>query len=98
MMNVAQSRQRRLAHYLDPKKVDLAPGDEVDAEDCRTELFGQDADQILLDKEEEMNIDRISSGIKPKRKTMVVSPVGGSGRRHANITNHTVMRRRGKPN
>ena len=52
MRNIAQSRQRRLAHYLDPDEVDLAPGDEIDAEDCRTELFGQDADQILHDKEE----------------------------------------------
>lgn len=74
MTNVAQSRRRRLLHYLEPKKVALAPVDEIDAEDCRTELFGQDADQILHEKEEEMNIERIHSGIKPKRTTMPMSP------------------------
>ena len=97
MKDVAQSRRRRLSHYLDPNEVTLAPGDEIDAEDCRTELFGQDADQILHDKEEEMNLERIHSGIKPKRKTM--APTSPDGRRNANITNHhlSVLKKRGKP-
>ncbi|KAL7536658.1 hypothetical protein ACHAXR_007315, partial [Thalassiosira sp. AJA248-18] len=95
MTDVAQSRRRRLAHYLEPNKVALSPGDEVDAEDSKTALFGRDADQILHDKEEEMNLERIHSGIKPKRKTTVaMSP---DGRRNANITKHHMpVTRRGK--
>lgn len=86
MTKVAQSRRRRLAHYLDPKQVELAPADEVDAEDSRTELFGIDADKILADKEEESNIERISSGRKP-RKTMIQSP---SSRRNASLSNSSL--------
>ena len=94
MAHVAQSRRRRLAHYLEPKQVALAPGDEVDAEDCQTELFGQDADQILQEKEEEMNLDRIHSGIKPKRMTAM--PLSPDRRRNANITKHHIPKRRPK--
>lgn len=36
MTNVAQSRRRRLAHYINPNEVSLAPGDEIDTEDCKT--------------------------------------------------------------
>ena len=36
MKNVAQSRRRRLAHYINPNEVSLAPGDEIDTEDCKT--------------------------------------------------------------
>ncbi|KAL3808213.1 hypothetical protein ACHAXA_006316 [Cyclostephanos tholiformis] len=68
MMSVAQSRRRRLAHYLNPKGVTLAPGDEVDVEDSKTELFGQDADRILQDKEKENELNRLQSGIKQKRR------------------------------
>ena len=68
MKNVAQSRQRRLAHYLDPKEVTLAPGDEIDTEDCKTALFGMDAEKILVSKEAEMNAEMISSG-RSGRKT-----------------------------
>lgn len=81
MRKVAQSRQKRLAHYLDPKNVPLDPTDAVDAEDSRTELFGQDADEILHEKEAEINIERVQSGIKPNRMTvMPTSPDGGRRR------------------
>ena len=69
MKNVAQSRQRRLAHYLDPKEVTLASGDEIDTEDCKTALFGMDAEKILVSKEAEMNAEMISSG-RSGRKTV----------------------------
>ena len=36
MTNVAQSRRRRLAHYINPNEVSLSPGDEIDTEDCKT--------------------------------------------------------------
>lgn len=32
MTEIAQSRRRRLAHYLDPTNVQMQPGDEIDAE------------------------------------------------------------------
>jgi CRP-like cAMP-binding protein len=67
MMNVAQSRRRRLAHYLNPKGVSLCAGDEIDVEDSKTELFGQDADIILHDKQKEDQLNRLQSGIKSKR-------------------------------
>lgn len=53
MVGVAESRQRRLQHYVDPEKHPLRPTDEIDAEDCKTELFGVDADKVVLDKEEQ---------------------------------------------
>ena len=68
MNGVAQSRRRRLAHYLHPTSVALAPGDEIDVEDSKTELFGQDTDRILQDKEKATELDRIHSGIKLKRR------------------------------
>lgn len=80
MMKVAQSRQRRLDHYLDPKNVPLATEDEIDAEDCRTALFGQDADDLTLLKEEEMNKERFNSGIMPRKSNVY------EGRRNANIS------------
>jgi CRP-like cAMP-binding protein len=71
MTNVAQSRRRRLAHHLKPDGVALAPGDEIDAEDSKTELFGRDAGQILQDKEKATELDRIHSGIKIKRRSAI---------------------------
>ena len=79
MTRVAQSRRRRLAHYRNPKQVELDPADEIDHEDSQTELFGVDADKILHDKEQESNIERISSGRKPQ-KTIIQSP--SDKRRH----------------
>ena len=79
MTRVAQSRRRRLAHYRNPKQVKLDPADEIDHEDSQTELFGVDADKILHDKEQESNIERISSGRKPQ-KTIIQSP--SDKRRH----------------
>eukprot|EP00804_Cyclotella_cryptica_P003159 CCRYP_013773-RB/>CCRYP_013773-RB protein AED:0.20 eAED:0.20 QI:2230/1/1/1/0.8/0.83/6/278/680 len=89
MTEVAQSRRRRLAHYLDPKTVPLELGDEVDAEDCQTELFGVDAEKILRTKEEEYNKERIYSGIRSNRRHQLPngSVAGGNGhrRRYASI-------------
>lgn len=99
MIDIAQSRRRRLAHYLDPKNVSLEKKDEVDAEDCRTELFGVDAEKILHDKEEEFKMERINSGIKTKRRTLgPASPSSGTRRRNASITKNElpVLKRRGK--
>lgn len=59
MVGVAESRQRRLQHYVDPEKQRLLPADEIDAEDCKTELFGVDADKVVLDKEVETSRARI---------------------------------------
>ena len=61
MTDIAQSRRRRRTHYLDPKVVPLDLEDEVDAEDCQTELFGVDANKISHAKEEEFNKERLSS-------------------------------------
>ena len=85
MNSVAQSRRRRLAHYLNPTGVALAPEDEIDVEDSKTELFGKDADRILQDKEKATELDRIHSGIKPKRRHAL--PISNpTGRRGASIT------------
>jgi hypothetical protein len=60
MVEVAESRQRRLYHYIDPATYPLAKADEIDHEDCKTELFGADAEQIVSAKqEEEVNKSRI---------------------------------------
>jgi CRP-like cAMP-binding protein len=81
MTEVAQSRRRRLAHYLDPKIVPLDPLDEVDAEDCQTELFGVDADTILRAKQEEATKEMLHSG---RRRIQTIN--GGRHARHnANI-------------
>ncbi len=54
MKAVAESRQRRLQHYMDPTQYKLLPEDEVDIEDSKTELFGADADKVVSEKEQEM--------------------------------------------
>lgn len=59
MVNVAESRQRRLGHYIDPTNNPLAKEDEIDPEDCKTELFGADAEQIVTAKEEETHKSRL---------------------------------------
>ena len=53
MVGVAESRQRRLQHYVDPEKYRLRSTDEIDTEDCKTDLFGVDAEKVVLEKEEE---------------------------------------------
>ena len=53
MVKVAESRHRRLKHYIAPSKYALAKVDEIDSEDCKTELFGADAEQIVSAKEDE---------------------------------------------
>ena len=64
MRNIAQSRRRRLAHYLNPDEIKLSAGDEVDSEDSRTDLFGLPSDDILHEKDEEYNQERLQSGIR----------------------------------
>jgi len=59
MTNVAESRQRRLYHYIDPSKHPLTKIDEIDPEDCKTELFGADAEKIVSAKEDEVNKSRM---------------------------------------
>jgi hypothetical protein len=68
MTNVAQSRRRRLAHYKNPGSNTLAPGDDVDVEDSKTELFGKDAAKILQDKEKATELERIQSGRTTRRR------------------------------
>lgn len=68
MTNVAQSRRRRLAHYMNPGSNTLVPGDEVDVEDSKTELFGKDADKILQDKEKATQLERMQSGRNARRR------------------------------
>lgn len=83
MTEIAQSRRRRLAHYLDPKNVAMEPGDEIDAEDCQTELFGVDADKILRAKEQKAAKERLHAGVRRRGHQ------NGAGsfnrRRHASI-------------
>jgi len=64
MRNIAQSRRRRLAHYLNPDEIKLSAGDEVDSEDSRTDLFGLPSDDVLHEKDEEYNQERLQSGIR----------------------------------
>lgn len=68
MTNVAQSRRRRLAHYRNPGSNALAPGDELDVEDSKTELFGKDADKISQDKEKATELERMQSGRNARRR------------------------------
>jgi len=53
LRRVARSRKHRLEHYIDPAKNPLRPGDEIDTEDRKTELFGVDAEEITSEKQEE---------------------------------------------
>jgi len=53
MKRVAESRHRRLKHYINPEQHPLLPNDEIDSEDCKTELFGVDAENVVTLKEEE---------------------------------------------
>jgi len=53
MKGVAESRRRRLQHYMNPRKYKLLPQDEVDIEDSKTELFGADAEKVVSAKDEE---------------------------------------------
>ena len=61
MVKIAESRNRRLKHYMNPTKNNLLPEDEVDAEDCKTELFGADAGEIVSAKEEEIFRARVKN-------------------------------------
>ena len=80
MTNIAQSRRRRLAHYQDPKNVSLAAEDEIDAEDCRTDLFGKDENVVAREIEEENDLTLLAEGRRPRNTTV--------SRRNANITRH----------
>ena len=48
MTSIAESRWRRLDHYIDPTINPLIPEDEIDAEDCETKLFGVDAEEVEI--------------------------------------------------
>ncbi len=61
MKNVARSRQRRLNHYLNPSDHVLLPIDKIDPEDCKTELFGEDASKVMSVKDDKTKIRRHSS-------------------------------------
>lgn len=61
MIQVAESRQKRLQHYTNPSTFPLAKEDEVDLEDSKTILFGADSEKVVSQKEEE----RISHRRKP---------------------------------
>mmetsp|Transcript_29712 Transcript_29712/g.63645 ORF Transcript_29712/g.63645 Transcript_29712/m.63645 type:complete len:859 (+) Transcript_29712:79-2655(+) len=84
MIELAKRRRKRLAHHLDPQYVWLEPDEEVDAEDSRTDLFGVDAKKIKNDKDNDFNMERIHSGIKPRRT--LTKNGKGSRRRNATVT------------
>lgn len=75
----------------------IQPGDEIDAEDCRTELFGVDADKILRAKEEEYSKERAAAGVRSARRMHQNSGGPNQRRRHAsmpsNIDNLSNLRR-----
>ncbi len=49
MKKIAASRQRRVRHFLNPSSIKLAPEDEIDLEDSKTEFVGV-AKSFLLNK------------------------------------------------
>jgi predicted flavoprotein YhiN len=61
MVKVAKSRHRRLKHYMNPSVCALAKEDEIDSEDCKTELFGVDAEKIVSAKEDEVTKSRVNT-------------------------------------
>jgi len=71
LRRIADIRRRRLAHHLhsDESCVEpLLPGEEVDSEDRKTDLFGLDADQAVHSKKEAFENNRRQARIK-KRPT-----------------------------
>jgi len=68
LQRIAETRNRRLNHFMDPENFVLAPGDEIDSEDRKTELFGLDAAEAVHTKEEKLEKKRRIAGIK-KRPT-----------------------------
>eukprot|EP00558_Chaetoceros_sp_UNC1202_P003548 CAMPEP_0197248536 /NCGR_PEP_ID=MMETSP1429-20130617/40098_1 /TAXON_ID=49237 /ORGANISM="Chaetoceros sp., Strain UNC1202" /LENGTH=81 /DNA_ID=CAMNT_0042709787 /DNA_START=116 /DNA_END=358 /DNA_ORIENTATION=- len=74
MMNVAESRHRRLQHYVNPDEFPLLEEDEVDPEDCKTELFGADAEKIVSAKKEEVNRTRIKGRTSHRFATIQRKP------------------------
>ncbi len=67
MTSIAESRRRRLDHYIDPTTNPLMPEDEIDAEDCKTELFGVDADKVVSVKDEQFEQTRAHARIKARQ-------------------------------
>ena len=53
MENVAICRQKRIFNYLSKESVELGEEDRDDQEDCKTDLFGVDASEVMMVKEEE---------------------------------------------
>lgn len=74
MKRVARSRKNRLKHYIDPAKNGLDPEDEIDSEDCKTELFGVDADEVTHIKDSAFENSRrkahVGIGHKPYSEAM----------------------------
>jgi hypothetical protein len=66
MKGVAESRQRRLEHYINPQMHKLLPKDEVDAEDAKTELFGADAEKVVSAKDEQSS--RVRSKMRQSQR------------------------------
>lgn len=64
MRRIAQSRRKRLAHYINPNETKLSPEDQVDTEDSLTDLFGLPSEEISVAKDVEYIKERIDSGIR----------------------------------
>lgn len=71
MTQVAESRQRRLKHFIDPSSHLLLTHDKIDREDCKTELFGADADKIVFAKEEETNRSKMKRQSSARLSTAI---------------------------
>ncbi len=78
MRRIAQSRRKRLAHYINPNETKLSPEDQVDTEDSLTDLFGLPSEEISVAKDVEYIKERIDSGIR--RRTFSFSEKKLTGR------------------
>jgi len=67
MLKVAKSRQKRIIHYLGMDKTKLDSADEQDEEDAKTDLFGVDADEMMMQKDEEFEKSRAHARISIKQ-------------------------------
>jgi CRP-like cAMP-binding protein len=67
MLRVAKARQKRIIHYLGMDKSKLSREDEQDEEDAKTELFGVDADEMMMQKDVEFEQSRAHARISLKQ-------------------------------
>jgi len=81
MESVAKSRQKRIINYLseDSSEADLAAEDKDDREDCKTELFGIDADEVMVAKDEHATKSRERARISIRSNKNRMSGGGVSG-------------------